>query len=79
MFGSDLVIGWYGEQPKAVARVQAFYDGHWPYYETDQRGLSYPGYPVQGDWRIDGIGLPADVLAKVYEGNARRLIPALRR
>jgi hypothetical protein len=30
----------------------------------------------QGSWRVYGLGLPADVLEKVYRGNALRLIPS---
>lgn len=33
--------------------------------------------PGSGRWNIYGIGLPRDVLSKVYSGNARRVIPAL--
>lgn len=35
--------------------------------------------PRQGRWNIYGIGLPDDVLAKVYYRNAERLYPSLRR
>ncbi|MHB0878610.1 MAG: amidohydrolase family protein [Anaerolineae bacterium] len=34
--------------------------------------------PRQGRWNIHGIGLPDDVLAKVYYQNAERLYPSLR-
>ena len=34
--------------------------------------------PRQGRWGICGIGLPDDVLEKVYRGNAERLYPGLR-
>ena len=40
-------------------------DEHFPY------GLS--DVPGQGRWRIYGIGLPDDVLQKVYRDNALRL------
>ena len=30
--------------------------------------------PAQGRWQIHGIGLPDDVLRKVYADNARRLL-----
>ena len=39
--------------------------------------MEYPGYPLQGRWKVDGLDLPAAALAKLYGGNARRLIPAL--
>jgi hypothetical protein len=28
--------------------------------------------PIEGNWRISGIGLPASVLRKIYFENARR-------
>jgi len=30
--------------------------------------------PIQGDWTIDAIGLPASVLRKIYFDNARKLL-----
>jgi hypothetical protein len=30
--------------------------------------------PIQGDWTISGIHLPADVLRKVYFENAEKLL-----
>jgi hypothetical protein len=30
--------------------------------------------PTQGRWQIHGLGLPRDVLEKVYRANAERLI-----
>jgi predicted TIM-barrel fold metal-dependent hydrolase len=35
--------------------------------------------PPQGRWAVSGLDLPPDVLAAVYAGNARRVIPALQR
>jgi hypothetical protein len=32
--------------------------------------------PGQGRWQIHGLGLPDDVLERVYRLNAERLIPA---
>jgi hypothetical protein len=30
--------------------------------------------PIQGDWTISAIHLPAEVLEKIYFGNASRLL-----
>ena len=30
--------------------------------------------PIQGNWTISGIDLPADVLEKIYFGNAEKLL-----
>jgi len=45
------------------------YDENFPYSEKDP--------PPQGLWRIYGIGLPDDVLKKIYYENAARLIPGV--
>jgi predicted TIM-barrel fold metal-dependent hydrolase len=86
LFGTDLVLGWVddptdeNQQAETVdlSAIADFYGSHWPFFETDQRQLEYPFYPVQGGWTVNAIGLPGDVLEKLYVGNARRLIPRLR-
>jgi predicted TIM-barrel fold metal-dependent hydrolase len=44
-------------------------DEHFPYSVDDP--------PPEGRWAISGLGLPVDILARVYAGNAARLIPGL--
>jgi predicted TIM-barrel fold metal-dependent hydrolase len=44
-------------------------DEHFPYVDDPTR------FPPQGFWHIYGIGLPDDVLRKVYFENAARIIP----
>ena len=51
--------------------VQAFFDAHWGYFETDTRGIDNPT-PWIADWTIDAIDLPKDVLEKFYVTNAQR-------
>jgi len=53
---------------------------HWRYLETYDEYFPYAGdvYPPQGLWNIYGIGLPDDVLKKVYYENAARIIPGVR-
>lgn len=46
------------------------YDEYFPYSEKSP--------PPQGMWRIYGIGLPDDVLKKIYFENALRILPALK-
>ena len=55
-----------------------FYEEHWRFFETDERQIEYPGYPIQGRWKVDAIGLPDGVLKKLYSGNAQQLIPGLK-
>ena len=46
------------------------------FLETRDESFDYGGdeVPAQGRWQIHGIGLPDDVLRKVYRENARRLL-----
>jgi predicted TIM-barrel fold metal-dependent hydrolase len=83
LFGTDLVLGGFADadegRPWAFKRVG--YDYWLPrrFYETFDQQIEHPGYPVFGDWLVDGIGLTQDVLEKLYVGNAQRLIPQLLR
>ena len=51
-------------------RFMETFDENFPYSEKDPQ--------PQGLWRIHGIGLPDDVLRKIYHENALKLIPDLR-
>ncbi len=64
LFGVDL-----GPDP-------ATYAIHYRFLETFDESFDYGTDPVpaQGRWQIHGIGLPDDVLRKVYADNARRLL-----
>jgi predicted TIM-barrel fold metal-dependent hydrolase len=52
---------------------------HWRMLETRDEYFPYAGeeYPPQGFWNIYGLGLPDDVLRKVYCQNAARLVPGV--
>jgi predicted TIM-barrel fold metal-dependent hydrolase len=79
LFGTDIGISGhyltlgapepYPETPETTAR---FYDAHWRFFETREKGLAHPT-PIQGHWTVDGIGLPRDVLEDLYHRNAERL------
>jgi len=60
-----------------VGELETLYGDHWRFFETGERRVSYPGFPKQGRWKVDAVALPVEVLAKLYAGNARRLIPGL--
>ena len=49
-----------------------FYGSHWRYLQTSDRQFDHPT-PIQGDWKIDGIGLDEGVLRKIYWDNALKL------
>lgn len=48
-----------------------FYDIHWRYFQTLDRQFDHPT-PIQGNWKIDGIGLDDSVLKKLYWENSYR-------
>lgn len=64
LFGTDL-----GYDPE-------MYRLHYRFLETLDESFDYSTdeVPPQGRWQICGLGLPDDVLRKVYADNARRLI-----
>ncbi len=79
LFGTDFqmgaggyILGSSGERPDPPERIPYFFDAHWRYFETNERQFEHPT-PIQGDWRIDGIGLTREVLEKIYYRNAMRL------
>lgn len=69
----DLMLGSNGATPPTAADVERFWSATWRYFETRDRKFAHPT-PIQGEWTIDGIGLPREVLAKVYGANAARLL-----
>jgi predicted TIM-barrel fold metal-dependent hydrolase len=65
--------------------IDEFWVPHWRFLETFDEHFDHPaqirsatGAPLHGRWRISGIGLPDDVLRKVYYANALRYLPAAR-
>ena len=52
---------------------------YWRFLETFDEYFPYSEkpFPPQGLWRIYGIGLPDDVLKKVYHENAAKIIPGV--
>lgn len=53
---------------------------HWRLLETTDEYFPYADtpFPPQGLWNIYGLGLPDDVLRKMYYENACRIIPGVR-
>jgi len=48
-----------------------FYNIHWRYLQTRDKQFDHPT-PIQGKWKIDGVGLEEPVLKKLYWDNAFR-------
>ena len=61
MFGTDEGAG------------EAMYQNYFRWLETEDEYFPYAQYPLQGRWMIYGMGLPDDVLEKVYHRNAETL------
>jgi hypothetical protein len=59
--------------PPSDEDAVSFFDKHWEWLETRDKDFAHMT-PIQGSWTISGIGLPAEVLRKVYFGNAERLL-----
>jgi predicted TIM-barrel fold metal-dependent hydrolase len=64
LFGTD------GADDAAVYRL------HYRFLETFDESFDYGTgpVPISGRWQIHGIGLPDDVLLRVYRDNARRIL-----
>jgi hypothetical protein len=77
LFGSDLMIGWgvFEEDQEDTGGVKRFYDAHWRFFESDEKQIEHPEFPILGNWKVEAIGLPDDVLEKLYFRNAMLLIP----
>jgi predicted TIM-barrel fold metal-dependent hydrolase len=78
MFGTDLAF-WPGCDVQGAGPCKdftteehlMFYEIHWRYLQTRDKQFDHPT-PIQGKWKIDGIGLDNQVLKKIYWDNAFR-------
>ncbi len=61
MFGTDEGAG------------EEMYQNYFRWFETADEYFPYAQYPQQGRWMIYGLGLPDDVLERVYHRNAEAL------
>ena len=75
----------FGSDGNPSRGIEEFWEPHWRFLETFDEHFDHPaqlrsatGAPLHGRWRISGIGLPDDVLRKVYYANALRYLPSLR-
>ena len=79
IYGSDLGIGIetliLGSSPPLYPTrkdIELFFNASYRYFETWDKQFDHPT-PIQGKWKIDGIGLPCDVLRKIYKENSEKL------
>lgn len=82
LFGSDLgvgpstkplFLGSSGATPPTAADERRFFDATRRYFETSDEGIEHPT-PIQGDWSVNAIHLPRNILEKVYVTNGTRLL-----
>jgi predicted TIM-barrel fold metal-dependent hydrolase len=82
LFGTDLGVGrdmshWMlgsgGDAPTTQQDVDRFFTATFRYFESNEESIENPT-PIQGRWRIHPVGLSPTVLAKIYGGNAARLL-----
>ena len=62
--------------PPTEADAIEFFQKHWRFLETADKNFAHMT-PIQGDWTISAIHLPADVLARIYFENAVSIISSL--
>jgi predicted TIM-barrel fold metal-dependent hydrolase len=69
-----MTLGSGGNGPAPTEKdAVSFFEKHWRFFETADQHFPHMT-PIQGDWTISGIHLPADVLRKVYFENAEKLL-----
>ena len=68
LFGTD------GPWPEERVRL------YWRFLETEDEYFPYSEkeFPPQGFWNIYGVHLPDEVLRKIYQENAARIVPGVR-
>ncbi len=69
----DLMLGSTGAEPPTHADVERFFESTWRWFETRDKDIPTPT-PIQGRWNVDGIGLPREILERVYHGNAEKVL-----
>jgi predicted TIM-barrel fold metal-dependent hydrolase len=69
----EMMYGSNGESPPTAADEGLFFRSTWRYFETADRQFQSPT-PIQGRWKIDGVGLPEAILRKIYFENAARIL-----
>lgn len=74
LFGTDAVP--YGNETPQQIFGEKLYEIYYRFLETEDEYFDYAPAPIppQGRWRIYGLGLPDQILKKVYHQNAERLL-----
>jgi predicted TIM-barrel fold metal-dependent hydrolase len=74
LFGTDAVP--HGNETPQQVFGEQLYEIYYRFLETEDEYFDYAParVPPQGRWRIYGVGLPDQILRKVYHENAERLL-----
>lgn len=74
LFGTDAVP--HGTQTPQQIFGDQLYEIYYRFLETEDEYFDYAPAPIppQGRWKIYGLGLPEEILRKVYYANAARLL-----
>jgi predicted TIM-barrel fold metal-dependent hydrolase len=70
---ADMMYGSNGADVPTRADEVRFFTSTWRYFETPDKQFESPT-PIQGRWKIDGVGLSDAILRKIYFENAVRLL-----
>jgi hypothetical protein len=80
LFGTDfqvydrMILGSGGSGPPPTeSDAVDFFAKHWRFFETPDKNFPHMT-PIQGDWTISGVDLPAEVLSRIYFENAEKLL-----
>jgi predicted TIM-barrel fold metal-dependent hydrolase len=69
----EMMYGSNGADPPTSKDEELFFRATYRYFESRDKQFPHPT-PIQGRWKIDGIGLSESVLRKLYFENAARLL-----
>ena len=74
MFGTDAIPG--GKTHQQQIFGDQLYEIYYRFLESEDEYFDYAPAPTppQGRWRISGLGLPDQILRKIYSDNAFRLL-----
>lgn len=68
-----VTLGSVSESPPGTDDISPFYQKHFDYFEGNGEPIAHP-IPIQGDWKINPIGLSESSQKKLYFENAEREI-----
>jgi predicted TIM-barrel fold metal-dependent hydrolase len=76
LFGTDAVPAPYGNDVPQQLLGDELYEIYYRFLETEDEYFDYApaAVPPQGRWSIYGVGLPPEILRKIYHDNAARLL-----